>query len=42
MDNAQRIALYTCQICNKRFVVPDLARGCEDKHEAQNDYYNSL
>jgi transposase-like protein len=32
MDDAQRLARYTCEFCKKRFVVPDLARLCEDKH----------
>jgi len=32
MDDAARIARYTCEICSKRYVVPDLARMCEEKH----------
>ena len=37
MDDAERIKRYTCALCGKRFVVPDLARGCEDKHFDSED-----
>jgi len=32
VEDAVRIQLWTCDICKKRWVVPDLARMCEDKH----------
>jgi len=37
MTDDERIALYTCALCGKRFVVPDLARGCEEKHFAYTE-----
>lgn len=37
MDDAKKIARYTCEFCKKRFVVPDLARGCEEKHMMEED-----
>jgi len=32
MNDAERIERWTCALCRKRFVVPDLARQCEQKH----------
>jgi hypothetical protein len=32
MDERERLERWICQICRKRYVVPDLARGCEEKH----------
>jgi hypothetical protein len=32
MTDADRIRRYTCALCDRRFVVPDLARSCEEKH----------
>jgi hypothetical protein len=32
MESAEFLARYTCELCGKRYVVPDLARGCENKH----------
>ena len=26
---------WTCRWCNKRYVVPIMARDCEDEHEAE-------
>jgi hypothetical protein len=37
MSDAERIARWTCAICDKVYVVPDLARGCEEKHMASGD-----
>ena len=32
MSDAQRMQQWTCAICNNIYVVPSLARDCEDKH----------
>jgi transposase-like protein len=40
VESKEFLARYTCAICNKRFVVPDLARGCEEKH-LQKEYNNA-
>jgi transposase-like protein len=37
MNDAERIKRYTCALCGKRWVVPDLARLCEEKH-LQSEY----
>jgi hypothetical protein len=37
VDDAERIKRYTCALCDKRYVVPDLARMCEEKH-LESDY----
>ena len=32
MDDRERLERWTCQLCRKVYVVPDLARMCEEKH----------
>jgi len=32
MDDKERLERWTCQLCRKIYVVPDLARMCEEKH----------
>jgi hypothetical protein len=32
MDDRERRERWTCQLCRKVYVVPDLARMCEEKH----------
>jgi len=34
MNDAERRRRYTCAFCEKVFVVPELARSCEEKHLA--------
>lgn len=37
MESKEFLARYTCALCNKRYVVPDLARMCEKKHLENSD-----
>ena len=32
MDDKERRERWICQICRKVYVVPDLARDCEERH----------
>jgi len=32
VDDKERLKRWTCAVCGQRFVVPDLARMCEEKH----------
>ena len=34
-DYHDKEPFYYCAYCNKRYVVPSLARYCEEKHEAE-------
>jgi len=33
VDDKDRLKQWTCSVCGKRWVVPDLARMCEKKHD---------
>lgn len=33
MEQSQYDALWTCQVCGEKKVVPGLARDCEARHE---------
>jgi len=37
VDDKERLKRWTCDLCSKRYVVPDLARMCEEKH-LQSEY----
>ena len=32
---SEYLKTYYCGYCEKKFVVPSLARSCEEKHEAE-------
>lgn len=35
LSETERDALWTCQTCGRRWVVPSLARDCETRHERE-------
>jgi hypothetical protein len=37
MSDAERMAMWTCAICDKVHAVPGLARECEEKHMTSGD-----
>lgn len=32
MNDVDRVKRWTCALCGKLYVVPELARVCEEKH----------